>query len=58
MVKSKHFIRGRTESGDYYSATEACWKAYRASVAAGDEATMLHFEEGNDEDFYYDTQEW
>ena len=57
MSNEKRYIRGRTESGDYYSATVECWQAYRAAVAVGDEETMLHFEEGNDDDFYYDPQE-
>lgn len=55
-MAEKRYIRGRTESGDYYSATEELWEAYRKSVAT-DWKLAMKLEEGENPDFYYDPQE-
>jgi len=53
---TKKFIRDMTESGDYYSATAEKWEEYRKAWFDGDEDKVMFFEEGRDEDFYYDPE--
>jgi len=49
----KKYIRGRTESGDWYVATAELWEAYRKSVET-DWVFAEKLEEGINPDFYYD----
>jgi hypothetical protein len=50
------YIRDLTESGDYYSATSEKWAAYHKAWNENDMATVMYFEEGNDDDFFYDPE--
>jgi hypothetical protein len=52
----KIYIKGKTESGDCYSATAELWKAYRESVDT-DWVLAEHLEEGSNEDFFYTPEE-
>lgn len=51
----KKYIRDLTESGDYYSATTEKWKEYYEAWNNDDMDKVMYLEEGNDEDFYYDS---
>lgn len=51
------YIRDLTESGDYYSATPEKWDEYHQAWNDNDIKRVMYFEEGNDDDFYYDPEE-
>lgn len=46
--------RGRTYSGDYYSATDASWELYRLAVKHGQWDIVEYYETGQDPTFEYD----
>lgn len=52
-MTDKKYIRDRTESGDWYSATEELWEAYSNSVST-DWVLAEKLEEGENPDFFYD----
>ena len=53
-MSDKKFIHGTTESGDLYAATAEKWAEYRQAWSDGDMDLVMHFETGQDPDFYYD----
>lgn len=52
-TSEKKYIRGLTESGDFYSATAELWEVYRESVA-DNWVIAQQLEEGQNKDFFYD----
>lgn len=52
----KKFIRDLTMSGDFYSATREKWDEYNEAINNSDYKKVMHLEEGNDPDFFYDPE--
>jgi hypothetical protein len=46
--------RGRTHSGDYYSATADSWAVYRLAVKHDQWDVVEYYETGQDSTFRYD----
>jgi hypothetical protein len=53
-VAEKKYIRDRTYSGDYYSATAELWKQYWQAVERDDWDFAEGLEECRNPDFFYD----
>lgn len=53
----KKYFKGTTDSGDLYSATIEKWREYWIAWKDNDLNKVMHFETGQDEDFFYDPEE-
>lgn len=54
VTEQLKLIRGRTYSGDNYSATADSWELYRLAVKHGQWDIVEYYETGQDPTFQYD----